>query len=233
MGKLVFVDVESTSLDVRFGDLWEIATIVRDSNQPQYGDQESWWQVRPDLRLADPKSLQVSRYYERAVVSSRPVGHGVFLATEDWTDDDPYGHSVKKGTTITTSTSGDIASTLARQFNGATIVANNPRFDWGFIEKFLRRNGQLLTASHRTIDIRTLAIGYVTGRLHGRVLAEEFAHTPEAIPHLADWLEGVSDYVDWQALGVPRQKSEDQHTALGDTRLNRDVYDAVMGRLAA
>ncbi|MFD0478080.1 hypothetical protein ACFQ0B_65335 [Nonomuraea thailandensis] len=76
MKKLAFLDLETTSLDERHGDLWEIGLIMRDLRQPIRTDIEHWWQVRPDLTLADPNALKVGRYYERCRVRRSPIGAG-------------------------------------------------------------------------------------------------------------------------------------------------------------
>ncbi|WP_345485991.1 hypothetical protein, partial [Planotetraspora phitsanulokensis] len=225
-----------THLDERFGNLWEAALIVRNPALPDMRDVESWWQVRPDLVTADPASVQVGNYYERSRLTGKPVGAAVELSCVD--ADDPQAPLAHTNTSGKPARFGDlllhmdafaVAAALARTLNGATIVANNPAFDRKHLDAFLRSHGQILTAHHRMIDVRALAIGYVIGRLRGRALADEFE--PETAPYVNDWLDGTTDHLDWRALGV-HQSIDDRHTALGDARLVRDVYDAVYGKRA-
>lgn len=151
--KLVFLDTETTHLDAEIGRLWEVALIVRDTSRPDLDDTEFWWQMRPDLTAADPMALQVSRYYERCQVAEFPIGVGVRLSTTPDAEQ------------LDVTNAKDIAFQMARHLDGATIVANNPRHDRDFLLAFLRTHGQMFTASHRMIDIRSLLTGYVHGRL--------------------------------------------------------------------
>lgn len=234
MPKYVCLDVETTSLDPELGALWEVATSVYDTARPEDGDQESWWQVRPNLVGADPMSVQVGRYYERAVVTAKAVGEGVQFACADAVPDEcgdvypknVYGRPAKKGDWIGSRTGKTIALALAKQLNGAIIVANNPAFDRRFIAKFLRENGQILTASHRMEDIRAMLTGHVYGRLRGRKVTEEF--DAAAAPYVQDWLDGATKTLAWEVVGV-HQDEDTKHTALGDTRLVRDVFKAITG----
>lgn len=236
MPKYVVLDTETTSLDTRNGDLWEVATIVRDTDKPKTSIQESWWQVRPDLLHADPNSLRVSRYYERAKMLGCEIGAGVELAATDCRPVDAlvenvYGKAAKQGDVIHQLSGEGIARALAEQLDGATIVANNPTFDRGFLAKFLQNYGQVLTASHRMIDVRALAMGYMHGRLRNRTVAEEFTGDPAAEALAASWLSDWPDAssVDWRVLNVNPDLYE-AHTALGDARLVRDVINAITGR---
>lgn len=230
MKKLAIIDLETTSLDERFGDLWEIGLIMRDLRQPDH-DTEFWWQVRPDLRLADPNSVQIGRYYERSRVTHLSVGSGRRLApttqveASGWTLDLP-GKAVAPGDYYMETFAASIAQTLAIELDGATIVANNPTFDRKFLTKFLRVNGQILTAHHRMHNIRDLLIGYIYGRLAARDGSLEDAFPPAVVPHVKDWLDGTTDNPAWEIVGV-HQDPEVKHTALGDARLNRAVLDAI------
>lgn len=228
--KYVFLDTETTSLDEETGELWEIATIVRDLSNNS-GDREYWWQVRPDMSTADPNSLRIGRYYERAKMLHRGIGDGVELAPADAVPDEAgdfetniYDRMAKRGDVIERLIGEEIAYKLAKQLDGATIVANNPRHDRDFIKKFLRKHGQALTASHRMIDIRSLALGWLYGRIHDCKVTEAFA--PDVLLYALDYLEGVSDRLDWRVFGIDPDEYE-THTAPDDARLVRDVFDAI------
>lgn len=233
MKKLAFVDLETTSLDDRHGDLWEIGLITRDLHQPTEPDQEWWWQVRPDLTLADPNALRVCRYYERSRVLHTCIGDGRRLAPTTQVDSTGWikeytGKPLTEGDFYMNQNALRIARTIAPMLDGATIVANNPTFDRKFLDKFLRANGQLLTAHHRMLNVRDLLIGYIEGCLFLTSGDVEEAFGIEAFPYVMDWLEGASDSPAWEIVGV-KQDPATKHTGLGDARLVRDVYDAIRG----
>lgn len=61
--KLVFLDIEATSLDVHSARAWEVATIER---FPQGAERRTLIRVSDvDLTDADPRSLEVGRFAER------------------------------------------------------------------------------------------------------------------------------------------------------------------------
>lgn len=218
--KYVFLDTETTHLDPELGQLWEVALIVRHTHYPSLGDQEFWWQVRPDLTTADPKSLQISRYYSRNhQIRDLPIGHGAQLACAS-------GDEGTEGEVMEVVTAAQVALRLAQHLDGATIVANNPRHDRDFLHAFLHANGQAFTASHRMDDIRSMLKGYVYGRLaaHGGEVQDAFL--PDAAAYVHDWLIGAMDVLAWEIVGVS-QAQETKHTALGDTRCVRDVFDGI------
>ncbi|GGO63011.1 hypothetical protein [Nonomuraea cavernae] len=218
--KYAILDTESTHLDTEFGHLWEAALIIRDTDFPDGGDLEFWWQVRPDLTTADPRALQINKYYDRAHVAHLPIGHGVQLTCgAEW-------EATADGEVIKNVTVEQIALQLARLLDGATIVANNPRHDRDFLRAFMRANGQAFTASHRMDDIRALLKGYVYGRLaaHGGKVDKAFGLEPAR--YVRDWLEGATNTLAWEIVGVT-QDSATKHTALGDARCVRDVLDGI------
>ncbi|TMR92835.1 hypothetical protein [Nonomuraea basaltis] len=232
MKKLAFLDLETTSLDERQGDLWEIGLIMRDLQKPAERDAEWWWQVRPDLSLADANSVQVGRYYERCRITFKDVGGGRRLAPTTLVDGSPWlkeytGKPLAEGDFYMNDDAKGIARTIAPMLDGVTIVANNPAFDRRFLTKFLRVNGQLLTAHYRMINVRDLLIGYIEGCLSMLRDVEE-AFGPEIAPYVLDWLNGAADSPAWEIVGV-KQDPATRHTALGDARLVRDVYDAIRG----
>lgn len=96
-----------------------------------------------------------------------------------------------------------VAQDLAPVLDGATIVGAVPDFDARFLTRFLRRHHQAPTWHYHLVDVETLAAGRLC----------------KAPP----W--GFDDLL--AAYGL-RYAEEDRHTALGDARMVRDLYDAVI-----
>ncbi|MFG3438392.1 hypothetical protein ACGF0J_14205 [Nonomuraea sp. NPDC047897] len=232
MKKLAILDTETTDLDECTGDMWEIALILRDLRQPLLGDVEYWWQVRPDLTNASPASVQIGRYYERSRVTSANMGWGKRLYPGTGEPGSGWmraytGNPLTLGDFYRDERSTYIAEQLARHLDGATVVANNPTHDRKFLAKFLRAHGQILTAHHWMLNVRDLLIGFIDGRLSMAQSIDE-AFREDIIPYVADWLEGAATSPSWEIVDVTQDPAT-KHTALGDARLVRDVYDAIRG----
>ena len=97
-----------------------------------------------------------------------------------------------------------VAEQLAQLLDGAYLVAANASFDEAFVSKLLRANGQCATHHYHLIDVEALAAGAV------------------AMPPKWDLNVLLARF------GVPVDEA-DRHTALGDARLARDLFDTVMG----
>jgi DNA polymerase III epsilon subunit-like protein len=99
----------------------------------------------------------------------------------------------------------EIFAEVAGLLDGATIVGAVPWFDTQHLSRMLRRYDQCGTWNYHLVDVETLAAGAL--RLappwnFDKLLAEFGLEYDEA----------------------------DRHTALGDARMVRDLYDAVMSR---
>ncbi|MEV0616115.1 hypothetical protein AB0I81_22570 [Nonomuraea sp. NPDC050404] len=209
MARLCFVDVETTSLDDERGEVWEIAAIVRDPGQD---DAEYLWQIRPDLTTADPMSLRIGRYYERRRLSIHEVGEAVTVASPELFEE--YGPKASPEHTG----ANDVARTLARMLDGAHVVGAVPDFDFRFLRRFLRRYNECWTAHYHLIDIEALAVGYLQGRAK-RDGGDSWVKPADLPWHSKDI---------YRALGLDWSRG-DEHTALGDARLVRSVFDAITG----
>jgi len=211
---LVFLDTETTGLDPDRHAIWELACIVADHPDESYNG-EWLWQIKPDLTVADPTALRIGQYYRRNQLWRAEPRRAVILASPWWTDkqrDVPYP---SEGTTVV-----DIARVLARMLDGAHMVGAVPSFDAAFLTRFLRAYGQAATWHHHLVDVEALAVGALATRPEGR-------HLLSAAEALALSRQPWDSNELSHAVGV-EPKDFDRHTALGDARWARAIYDAVM-----
>jgi DNA polymerase III epsilon subunit-like protein len=101
-----------------------------------------------------------------------------------------------------------LAPELARLLDGAVLIGQNPWFDASFLSALLQRHGQVLTADYHYRDLGSLVTGYLRGT--GRVPDPRMKLDALAV-----------------ALGLD-PLSYERHSALGDCRLERDMWDEVM-----
>lgn len=99
---------------------------------------------------------------------------------------------------------GSIAADLGELLDGATIVGAVPDFDDAMLGRFLRESGHGAPSWHyHLVDVETLAAGALK----------------LAPPWDFDMILG--------RYGLKYDEA-DRHTAIGDARMARDLYDAVM-----
>jgi len=215
MTRLCFLDTETTSLrpDRR---AWEIGLIVRDPGQP---DAEHHWFIRAedlDLGNADPFALKVGRFYERHPQVSRG-NWKTSLVTEE-------AAALLKVEQLT---------------RGAHLVGAVPNFDADVLGTRMRAHGILPSWHHHLIDVEALAVGWLNGRRARQneiVDGYPLENDGEEAPGLVRWNDPVTG-PPWKsddlsaALGVT-VSSEDRHTALGDAKWARAIYNAVTGGAA-
>lgn len=202
---IAFADVETTHLDAELGDAWEVAVILREFDDNEPTDTEYAWQIRPNLATADEKSLEIGGYLERFAVPP--------LAEAAWT-----GYENGPVLPMKRAEAVDAILTVLR---GAVLVGSNPGFD----DRFLRKLLGLGSAQwhYRPVCIATLAAGQKLGmakiaRLAGvEPLPSDEVRFPFSSRDLSRW------------TGVEPPGPGVAHTALGDARWARDVFDAVTG----
>lgn len=98
---------------------------------------------------------------------------------------------------------------VAQLTHGAHLVGAVPNFDAEILARLLREETLTPAWHYHLIDVESLAVGYLAGE--GRPLAPPWD----------------SSYL-LEALGVTAIPDDQRHTALGDARWVRALYDAVM-----
>ncbi len=121
-----------------------------------------------------------------------------------------YNHD----TSITLWSEGDALEEVERLTRGAHLVGAVPNFDAEVLAARMRAHGICPSWHYHPIDVEALMVGYLAGRL-------EPADPGIPLPWKSDDLAA--------RCGVRPLADEDRHTALGDARWARDIYDAVMG----
>lgn len=180
--RYVFLDSETTSLDRRTRQIWDLAYIVRAEGEQ---DREEQFFFNVSLKDADPMSLKIGGYYDRHPEPYSEYGGFLFQETE-------------------------VLKKVAEDLRDATIVGAVPSFDEETLAKELWSALHLQPTWHyHLIDIETL----VAGRLG------------LAPPWNYDRII--------EAAGLPPIKDEDRHTAIGDARMVRDLFDWWIDRAGA
>jgi DNA polymerase III epsilon subunit-like protein len=163
-------------------------------------EEEYQWFIQPDLAAADPFALRIGRFYERTITLTEPGGDG-------WAE--PYGAALD----------------IARLLDSALIVAANPAFDAAFLAAFLRSHDQVAAHDYHLRDIGSLVTGYIAGVTRGYEMAAGGRPDDADWPPLRAGSVHLADMA--RAVGV-KPEAYEAHTAIGDARMARDIWDAVM-----
>ncbi|MFJ3200956.1 hypothetical protein [Streptomyces sp. NPDC086989] len=204
---LAFIDTETTGLDVDHHDAWEIAVIHR---RPGHPDAEYLWQIRTSLAEADPEALDINRYHQRLAMPDGELA--VQMATGTMAANRPVSGR-------------DLMLDLMALLDGSILVGSNPAFDERFLRKLFNAAGATPAWHYRTVDIAALAVGHLYGQAYTLTKQQcdaEFYGRADAL--LAD---GWKSYELSRLMGIEPPAKTEAHTALGDARWARDVYDAI------
>lgn len=173
MTGVAFVDTETTGLDPRIHEVWDIGLIV--------DGREYEWHVRPKKpEVADSTALRIGRFYQR----SAAVG---------WRWNAPE----------------IVADALVSLTADRMLVGVVPGFDAEFLRAFLLSQGQAPAWHYQLVDAEVLA----AGRL------------------------GAAPPWDTRAIceriGVAPADDTERHTAIGDAREARRLYEAATAELVS
>ncbi len=199
---IVFLDTETTSLRPD-RRVWEIGAIVR--RETHSADVEHRWFVAADdldLGNADPFSLAIGGYYAR---HPDPA--------PNWRRTHAVGVCSEWQALIE-------VEAITR---GAHLVGAVPNFDAEVLDRRMRKNHMAPSWHYHLIDVEPLALGYLKGQQDAGMTLRDEALTLR-LPWKSEQLS--------RALGVPPPAEQDRHTALGDARWVRAIYDTVMGKPA-
>lgn len=206
---LVFLDTETTGLDPDRHEVYEIGLIVRHPDADT--DQEYRWWLRVNLDRADPNALRIGRYFQR-----HPDRHNLRLTRQWWPNQNTGVLEDGKALSPQPVSMQDIAERLMRLTADAHLVGAVPSFDAAFLTRFLRAHGCCPAWHYHLVDVEALAAGYLNGVGSTGVYAPGAAEPPWNSNELS------------RAVGAEPDQVE-RHTALGDARWARAIYDAVMG----
>lgn len=151
----VFVDIETTGLDVHKHNILEVAYAV--GNGPII---TLYPEFHPDIfSTASVGALEVNKFFERFAGDDNGVNYAVpdeFADFDEVTRNKWLSRFEVALTLPLESTDGEWEGFVAA-IKGRTIVGANPRFDVQFIEEFL--SGYKLGYSHRLWDVQNYAAG--------------------------------------------------------------------------
>jgi len=123
-------------------------------------------------------------------------------------DRHPYFADTEPACSAEVATEAEAARAVERFTRGAVLVGNNPAYDAATLDPMLRRHGLLPAWHYQLIDVVPLAAGYVP-------------RTRRPAPPWRSVDVGMM-------VGVAPPAEDAAHTALGDARWVRDVFDAVV-----
>lgn len=135
--KIVFIDTETTGLDITRHSVWEIALIVWNAEHEGWDDHV--FDIWPaDLHMADPGALRINRFYERTDIPKN-TGSGFWVSPND------------------------VSDKIAHMTAGKVLIGANPGFDAAFVGKLLASCYFAPAWDYHMIDITSMAIGFLSG----------------------------------------------------------------------
>jgi len=165
------------------------------------------WEIGAILRDEDNADVEYAWQVRPSLVGAEPTGLRIGRYYERgqlhaWLP--PAGKRIvhPESEEYTISSPNEIAAELAQMLDNAFLVGAVPWFDERFLQRFLAQYNQAATNHYHLVDVETLAAG--------------------ALGLKPKWdFNAVLD-----AYGLKYDEA-DRHTALGDARMARDLFDAV------
>lgn len=203
---IVYLDLETTGVEYWRHTIFEIGMIM-----PNGYEREIWIQPSSDdLRIADTNALRVNNYNRLfAERESRPGKE--FLSRG--------GNGLTRRVVKGTAEKERLAATLAEWTDGVLLAGCNVKFDQEFLEAWLRRYGACPTWDYHVLDVPTYAAGVYNAKTRHVKKGTSLGLIPPPFKtsKLAD------------AFKVP--EPEEAHTALGDARWSKQLYEAALSEI--
>ena len=194
---VVFVDTETTGLDPRRHEIWEIA-IIEES-----GTEHLWYPTLEHLENADLIALNIGKWKERSLDKSRVY--------------DDYHFNLDNF---------QIAEQVMKLTWGQHLVGAVPSFDEERLRNFLHRWKLCGGWHYHLIDVEALAIGYLRGKNSWPINdnGEQQYNPPWKSDHVWNAIIAYTraNYIDRE------DEKYAKHTAMGDARLVKDLYELIM-----
>ncbi|GAA4439555.1 hypothetical protein [Phytohabitans houttuyneae] len=202
----VWLDCETVSLDPD-RRAWEVALIHRGANDPSTDTEWSWFVNIDDLDLpstADPEALEIGGFWRRHPQAAEvPLIGRLAGVVPDLPATAPEGAVWSERT---------VMSVAASWTKGKAIIhGSNPAFDMHTLAPRMAVHGIVPEWYYRGLDVADRAAGWLAGA--GRPVP-----TNEQGDEKSDLIAA--------ACGLALQAYE-RHTALGDCRLFRDLWDVI------
>ncbi|MFB7763534.1 hypothetical protein [Streptomyces xiamenensis] len=204
------VDIKTLGPDPDHHPMWQIVVIHRADPYDPATDSIHWWQIRPSeqsLHNADSHTVEHSGYHAQMRVP-RETSTVSFLAPAGPTRIEP----------------ADLDKEILALLDGAELIGATPNFD----ARFLRARLNAAPWNPRTLDITTLAAGFLLGKAHAYTGREPFWGTPPDYYASTRYLvEGRLPHRLSQGTGVRPPRPEPNRSALGNALWARRLHDRI------